>query len=252
MKILHYALLAPNPQSPIPAREGSVIASRRQTTNWLWIAAAISFALSLTPWGDTVLYPFKLFTTWVHECGHASMALLVGGRVSSITIQPDGSGLTHSLIPPTRSARALVSSAGYLGASIVGCLLLAATRVERRAQTILWGIGAFMLLTAVGWLRNLFGFAVVLGWGAALIALARKVHGDASRFVLSLLAIQVALNAVYDVRVLFLVKGGHSDAESMAYVFVLPSWFWASVWMLASVAMLVGTLWITRRRREYS
>jgi peptidase M50B-like protein len=214
---------------------------------WLWIAAAVTIGLGLTPWDRQILYPFKLFTTWVHECGHAVMALLVGGRVGSITIAPDTSGLTRSLIPSSPLARGLVSSAGYLGASIVGCLLMAAARVERRTHSILWGIGAFMLLTVLLWIRNFFGFVVVLAWGAALIALARKRHAGASQFVLSLLAIQVALNAVYDIRALFLVGEGHSDAQAMAQLFLAPAWLWASAWMVMSVAMLAWTLWATRR-----
>ena len=213
--------------------------------NRLWLAAALCLGVSLTPWGPLLLYPFRLFTTWIHECGHAVMAVLVGGSVASITIQPNGSGLTESLIPTGRIARGLVASAGYLGASIVGCLLMAATRVERRARPILWGIGAFMLLTVVIWMRNPFGALVVLAWGIALIALARKGSGGISNFIVSVLAIQVALNAVYDIRVLFLVNG-NSDAETMARLFVAPSWVWASLWMIASIAMLAWTLRITR------
>jgi hypothetical protein len=46
--------------------------------------------------------------------------------------------------------------------------------------------------------------------------------GSAPRFLLSLLAIQVALNSVYDIRVLFLIDRGHSDAATMARLFLLP------------------------------
>jgi hypothetical protein len=219
------------------------------TGNWLWIAAAASLALSLTPWGPLVLYPFKVFTTWVHECSHALMTLAVGGSVSSIAIEPDTSGLTRSLIPTGRIARALVSSAGYLGASVVGCLLMAATRVESRARAILWTIGALMLVTIVIWIRNPFGFAAVLAWGVALILLARRPSGNGTRFLLSLLAIQVALNAVYDIRVLFGPHRGFSDADGMARLFLLPSWIWAGAWMLISLSMLAWTLWSTRGRR---
>jgi hypothetical protein len=210
------------------------------------VAAAVSLAVSFTPWAPLILYPFKLFTTWVHECGHALMTVMVGGEVASITIEPDTSGLTLSAIPDTRIARGLVASAGYLGAAIVGCLLIAATRIERRAHVILMGVGAFMLLTLVIWMRNLFGAAVVLGWGAALILLSRRL-GNAPRFVLSLLAIQVALNALFDIRVLYLVRG-QSDAATMARLFALPAWFWATTWIVMSVAMLASTLYKTRRR----
>jgi hypothetical protein len=225
---------------------------RRPLGNWLWLAAALSLGASLTPWGQLLLYPFKLFTTWVHECGHALMTLAVGGSVSSITIESDSSGLTQSLVPAGRIAQGLVSSSGYVGASVVGCLLMAATRVGKWAHAILWAIGAFMLCTLVVWMRNLFGFVVVLAWGAALVVLARKGSGDVSRFVLSLLAIQVALDAVYDIRVLFLMHGAHSDADAMAGLFLLPSWLWAGAWMLMSVGMLGWTLWATRGRAARS
>ena len=215
---------------------------------WLWVAALLSLGLSLTPWGTVPLYPFKLFTTWAHECGHALMTLLVGGSVSSIMIEPDTSGVTRSLVPAGRIARGLVASSGYLGASLVGCLLMTATRVERRARAIVWAVGALMLFTLIIWMRNFFGVVVVLAWGAALTTLARTASGHVSRFVLSLLAIQVALDSVYDIRILFHVGGGHSDAETMAGLFLLPAWLWAGAWMIISVSMLGWTLWMTRVR----
>lgn len=213
---------------------------------WFWVAIAVSFIASLTPSALPLLYPFKLFTTWVHECSHALMTVLVGGRVMAVTIEPDTSGLTHSLVPASRGAGALVASAGYLGASLVGCFLMAATRVERRARTILYSVGACMLLTVLVWMRNVFGAVVVLAWGVALVTMARRRRmANALRLLLSLLAIQVALNSVYDIRVLFLVNGP-SDAATMARLFLLPAWFWAAIWMLMSVAMLGWTLWRTR------
>ena len=153
--------------------------ARRVSTNWFWVAVAVSLVASLTPWADILLYPFKLFTTWVHECGHAVAAVLVGGRVMSITIQPDTSGLTQSLVPSTRLARGFVASAGYLGAAMVGCLLMAATRVEKWAHIILLGVGVCMLVTVLLWMRNLFGVAAVVAWGVdAHHAGAAARHGE--------------------------------------------------------------------------
>jgi len=193
-----------------------------------------------------VLYPFRLFTTWVHECGHAVMTLLVGGHVSSIVIQQSAAGVTRSLIPESRVAQGLVASAGYLGACVVGCALMIAARGKKGAHQILQILGVFMLLTLIIWMRNVFGVVVVLIWGVALIALSRKGRGPASSFLLSLLAVQVALNSVFDIRVLFLLHGAHSDADTMARLFILPAWIWASLWMLISVALLTWTLLRTR------
>jgi len=219
---------------------------RRSTDTWFWIAAALSLAISLTRWGPLVLYPFRLFTTWVHECAHAVMTLLVGGHVDSIVIEQNAAGVTRSLIPESRVAMGLVASAGYLGASVVGCALMMAARGKKGADGILWTLGAFMLITLIVWMRNLFGIAVVLIWSVALIALSRKRGGSVSSFVLSLLAVQVALNSVFDIRVLFLVHGGHSDADTMARLFLLPAWTWASLWMLISIGLLTWTLLRTR------
>ena len=213
----------------------------------LWLAAGLCLAVSLTPWGPLVLYPFTLFTTWVHECSHAVMVVLTGGAVASIAIQPDTSGLTRSLMPASRLAQGLVASAGYLGASLVGCWLMAAARVQRRARPILWSIGACMLVTLVLWIRNLFGAVVVIAWAAALLLIARRRSGGLAGFVLGVLAIQVALNAVFDIRQLFLVHG-RSDAETMARLFVAPAWLWASLWMAVSIVLLVSTLRATRGR----
>jgi hypothetical protein len=217
--------------------------------NWFWVAVAASLVVSLTPWAGIILYPFKLFTTWVHECSHALATLLVGGWVRAITIRPDTSGLTESPIPAGRLSQGIVASAGYLGAAAVGCLLMAATRVEKWAHRILLGLGIFMLITLVVWMRNLFGAIMVFAWGAVLITLARGGVDRAKRFFLSFLAIQVALNAVYDIRVLFLIGRGQSDAATMQRLFLLPTWVWACTWMLLSIAMLAATLWGTRNRR---
>jgi len=214
----------------------------------LWIAAAVSLAVSLTPAAGVALYPFRLFTTWVHEGAHALATVVVGGHVSSIVIRPDASGVTHSLVPDSRLLRGVVASAGYCGAALVGCLLIAATRVERRAHAVLGGVGVCMLLTLVLWVRNPFGAGVVLAWAVAFLVLARRGLGRTAQFLVGLLAVQVALNAVYDIRVLYLVDGP-SDAATMAALFVLPAWLWASAWMLLAVGMLGATLWTTRARR---
>jgi hypothetical protein len=80
-----------------------------------------------------------------------------------------------------------------------------------------------------------------------VLARARTARGVAG-FVVSVLAIQVALNAVFDIRMLFFVRGA-SDAATMARLFALPAWFWAALWMAASVAMLVSTVRATRGTR---
>jgi hypothetical protein len=222
--------------------------AKSSSATWLWIAAATSLAVSLTPAAGVALYPFRLFTTWVHESSHAVATVVVGGHVSSVVIRPDASGVTYSLVPDSRLRQGIVASAGYCGAALVGCLLIAATRVERRAHTLLAVVGGCMLVTLLLWIRNPFGAAVVLAWAVAFLVLARRRLGRTAQFLVGLLAVQVALNAVYDIRVLYLVHGP-SDAATMATLFLLPAWLWATTWMALAVGLLGATIWMTRARR---
>jgi len=97
------------------AMQGSL--SPRSAGHWLWVAAGLSLGLAITSWGQLPLYPFKLLTTWIHECGHAIVTVLLGGSVRSIVIETDTSGVTQSVIPASRIAQGMVASAGYLGPS---------------------------------------------------------------------------------------------------------------------------------------
>ncbi len=54
-----------------------------------------------------------------HEFGHAIMAVLTGGRVVSITLDPNEGGVTQM----KGGRAALTLPAGYLGSSLIGALL---------------------------------------------------------------------------------------------------------------------------------
>jgi hypothetical protein len=41
---------------------------------------------AIVPFGGTILYPFTLFATWVHEMGHGLTGLVVGGSFDKLEI----------------------------------------------------------------------------------------------------------------------------------------------------------------------
>ena len=100
------------------------------------VAAALAIALSHIPALGVVVYPFKLFGTFVHEWSHALVTLATGGHVVGLRINPDLSGEEYS----AGGWGLAISSAGYLGTAGAGAaLLLAPMRLARRTLT---GIGA--------------------------------------------------------------------------------------------------------------
>lgn len=220
-------------------------------------ALGVSIVLFNVPYGGYVLYPFKIFATWVHETGHGLAALLCGGELRHILIRADTSGLAVHATSTGVLTRAFVTSAGYLGTSVFGALLLwLGTASERRARFVLAGVGAAMLVVDALFVRNLFGLIAVGAIGAVLVVVARKAGPTFASGLLHLLAAQSCINAVLDIRVLFsagsgVVPGqGRSDAAAMQDLLLLPYWFWASLWLVVSVLLLSFALWRAFRRQD--
>jgi hypothetical protein len=218
----------------------------------LEILFAIAVALSFFSFGKKILYPFQIFTTWVHECSHALTAALLGGSSIRITLSADGSGLTHFKIPQGRLRHAIIASSGYVGASLMGCLLFIASvdgerfRFELTPHALILALCACLTLTLVFWIRNAFGWFSVLLLTTAFTALAYSPYAHHSKTVLIFLGMQTALNAFFDIRILFSLgkrRGGvASDAHTLQKLFFLPYWFWALMWMGMSLGFMVLTI----------
>lgn len=201
-------------------------------------------ALSLFSWGKYALYPFRLLTTWVHECCHCVAALLVGGQVSRITLAPDTSGLTHFRLPVGRLRQGVVASAGYLGSSGVGCTLCwLSQRHWASPSALLLSLGILILFTLLVWVRGVFGFLVVATLGASLIGLSRLPARAHLEWIVTFIALQIATQALFDLRMLFSLEArSRSDAHTMSKLFYLPAGFWATLWIGASSALTFWTL----------
>lgn len=123
----------------------------------LLFAAAVVFVATWLPFGEVLIYPFRLFGTFIHEAAHALAAVVTGGQVVGMHVNWDTSGLTLT----RGGSRILTSSAGYLGTALVGATLLVVARHRHWVRPALVGLGAATLLAT-------FAFA---GYGGALIPL---------------------------------------------------------------------------------
>jgi hypothetical protein len=227
----------------------------RRSDAFLAVAVVLTVVLWNVPYGEYVLYPFRIFATWMHELGHGLAALLVGRDLLHVSIQPDTSGVAWHSGASGRLALAFVASAGYLGTSLAGAVLVVLGRRERRARSVLGALGALAVVTAVLYVRGLFGFVAVSVLGVLLLVAALRAPPPAASFLVNLLGAQSAVNALTDIRALFVLgesrfdgnKG--TDAATVADLLFLPYWFWAALWMALSVALLAAALWMGRRRR---
>lgn len=129
--------------------------------SWVKMALFMLVAAFLTR-----MIPFSEFfrnvDTLVHELSHALVTLVLSGKVMSIQLFSDQSGVTYSMIDvPWKSIP--ISLAGYIGASLFAVLLfLFHSRGKERAGLILVAV-----LAAVGLLlfvRNGYGIAWCVGF----------------------------------------------------------------------------------------
>ena len=209
----------------------------------LVILLGLSLLLSFFSWGRRILFPFQIFTTWVHECCHALTALFLGGESIRITLSPDGSGLTQFKIPEGRLRNAIIASSGYLGASLSGCLIF--YLAMNNAHFMIVFLCVLIGLSLLFWIRNFFGILSALLLGGVLYALNYSPMNHYVHEVLLFLSIQTALNALFDIRTLFgyqSKKSNSSDAHILQKLFFLPHWCWAFAWLSLSLLMMYWTI----------
>src|SRR5918911_4695113 len=219
----------------------NVAADARPQARTLLIAAALTIALWFIPFVSVLTYPFNIFVTFIHEGGHALAALLTGNHVESLSVFMNAGGETYTTQGGMFS-QILVSSAGYLGAMAYGALLLFLIRRAVAARYVLVGSGAFVLaLTLVYGLGSLFTIIMGLGIAAGLIAIAAYASPRVATFFVSFLAVQAVLNALFDLKTLFVYSfwpGARTDAANMANATGIPAIFWTLVWIALAVVIL--------------
>jgi len=216
----------------------AVPAPSRSALGRLLLATALSVGISLVPVLSVILYPLRLFVTFIHEGSHALATVLTGGGVLQIAVQPDASGVTYSL----GGWPVLIVMAGYVGASAYGAAMLALARRPGTARFILGLSGLTIALLDLLLVRNFFGF----GWGiviaGGLLFASRRLPPKAAELTAMFLGVQCVVNSLYDLRTLVglstLTNGPVSDAVLMSQIIPLPALVWAVLWGLLSLGIL--------------
>lgn len=240
----------------------------RPQVKLLLIATVASVALWIIGWYlpvvGYIVYPLQLFATFVHESCHALMTLVTGGSVMSLTVSPDGSGVVWS--QTTGFSSLLVSSAGYVGTTLFGTLLLVWMRYgfsSRLALYILSGLVGVMTIVFgfiapfSNFLANVTFFSIVFTvfsgavLTAGLSAIARFAAEKWVNFSLAFLAVQCLLNAFFSLKTLFVITTSteaSSDAANMAAATGIPAVLWVILWIAISLVMITIGIRLYARR----
>lgn len=222
------------------------------------IALLIFASLMLTyiPILNLIVGPITTFVTAIHEMSHAFVCVLTGGHVAGMTIVSDGLG--HGGLTFCQGGNDfLVTSAGYIGTTIIGCALIMLGSVPKLSKGILFTIGAVIGLASITFMFSSVTHGIIfqgLGsmfWGGLfsglLIWASHKLNVYYANLLVLFLGVQTGLNALNDVGILVQssMSGSStlSDATNMAAITGIPAPFWAAIWSLIAIGMLGATMW---------
>ena len=114
-----------------------------------------------------------------HEFGHAITCLLTGGRVISITLNPNEGGETQM----KGGRQAFTLPAGYLGSSIIGALLTFCGFDIIASKVASFALGICFLLTLWWGKKDWLTIATILLAVGLLVACWFIAHAEPLRFV---------------------------------------------------------------------
>mgnify|MGYP001796926342 FL=1 len=221
--------------------------SQAEQVGRLILAVVVVLALPALPFGNYLIYPFVILTTWFHEMGHGVTALLLGQHFDYLEIFADGSGVAVSRTDVDLSAfsRAAIAAGGPLAPCLLGSLMILASAHERLWRPALWATAAAIFASVILYVRSPVGFFVLPLVAAAIGLMAWRGPRALTRFTLQFLGVLGAMSMLRDFDYLFTeeaVVGGQrilSDTGQIEAALLLPYWVWAAI-ILAICAVSVG------------
>ncbi|KAG2011599.1 hypothetical protein CC2G_011694 [Coprinopsis cinerea AmutBmut pab1-1] len=159
--------------------------------------------------------PLKLFTIGWHELCHITAAILSGGRILKITIDPHVGGATIV----EGGSPWFTLTAGYVGSTLLGGAFVLAgwnTLVAKILSFVL-GVGLIIPLVLV---RDKMTIVLTIGYEAMVIGFWFIDHGQALRWLCLFIGVMNILFVIWDVADdRFFHKTNDSDATQFSLLF---------------------------------
>jgi len=178
--------------------------------------------------GRKIMYPVRLFVTFLHEFGHAIGAVITGGWVEEVQINQDGSGWTRT----ANGNRPVTIMGGYLGSALFGNLLFyVGAKWQKLVKPVLIILILSMMITAFYWYNSLFTTSVLIGFSAFLLFVVFKTNFG--REILMFLGLASVLYIIQDFNV-----GPTSDLKAYEEVMIfIPAQIWMYIWLGVAVLL---------------
>ncbi|TFK32787.1 peptidase M50B-like-domain-containing protein [Crucibulum laeve] len=199
--------------------------------------AVVIFGFWNVPIVRNCINPLKLFTIGWHELCHVIAAILTGGRILKITIDPHVGGAT--IVEGGHPA--FILSAGYIGSTLLGGVFILAgwdTLVAKVLSFVL-GIGLIMPLVLV---RDKLTIVLTIFYEGLLIGFWFVDHGQALRWYCLFIGVMNILFVIWDVADdRFFHKTNDSDATQFSILYPrIGAHLWATFWIIFQLGVLAA------------
>lgn len=204
-------------------------------------------------WNTVIIKPLKLFTVFLHELGHALMALIFGYGIKGIRIGFNEGGYVIAASKGWISSF-MIYNGGYLGSLLFSLLILSLKRTGVK-KYILGTVSIIFLGVAVryGGLSFTLVYSMIFAGITILIYMVQneKVYD----WVIDIIGISGVAYAIYDIfsdvifqqlKLSFALwgrgAGGVSDAAQLAKLTHVPALLWGILWIAVSLFAVYAVL----------
>jgi len=202
------------------------------------ITALLYWALvNYIPYGMYIVMPVNLFVTFLHELGHSVFAVLTGGSVYEVMVQPNGAGyaVTSGGFAP------LVLMGGYIGSALFGnLLLLIGLKKTKYSLVAIYVMALVFIASAIIWYSSIFTSLLLILFSLLSVWMSKKSKPTIANFLIVTGTASIVF-IINDYNV-----GPSSDIARFSKIIpILPQVIWSVLWLLI-------VIYITWRNLRYS
>ncbi len=203
-------------------------------------AAVVFVILPSLPFGHTIMWPFTMLTTFVHELGHGLAAIAMGGSIIKLELFSSGGGLAHYSGVAPGFGRAVVAASGLLAPPIAGALFIFSGRSRKSSSIILTGFAVLMLVSCALWVRTHYGLLLIGGLGLLFLFFAFRSKAGVHQFLIQFFAVHMLVDTLTrTMQYLFTHRAVYGDSDTTQIASNLGGTFWMWGLLIAAIALLL-------------
>ncbi|KAI0269627.1 peptidase M50B-like-domain-containing protein, partial [Russula aff. rugulosa BPL654] len=206
------------------------------------VYAVVLFGLWTIPGARLMITPLKLFAIGWHELCHAIFAIMTGGTITRMSIDPVLGGCT--IVQDGHPASILC--AGYVGSTLMGGLLILGG-FDTLAAKLLSFVAGVGLIAPLSLVRDKLTILLTIAYEGLLVGFWFIDHAQALRWYMLFLGM---------IHILYVICTGHnrrkffrkphdSDCTQFSYLYKgVPAHVWAMFWIVFQLGSLIGFIFL--------